>query len=279
MTSDEINQLIDILRSCTNAMPKGVDIKAIHKRLVEIGPDALPSLLELFEHPLEDSFFLWFVAPILGDIGDKRAIPVLVKALRELAYGIPGDDIALQVSLALRKLGPDSIPVLTEMFLGDDEYLCFRARDALEGLGDAALQAIIPHINTDTLIHRSAHLIGGIKDPNALPTMLKLLVHLSPEIRVYAIVGVLSCTRGLSSGQITQYLMVLLKDPEEWVRENAIDHIFMVSQPGDPTHPELVAALSDRNERVAKDAEDTLKKIGTPEALQALAEWQVKKGR
>lgn len=119
-SSNTLDSLMNMLGS-----KDGMARKSARESLVAMGAPAVPSLMEALQDSPSDKV-RWEAAKSLGFMGDKRAIPTLVKALRD-----DDDDVVWLAAEGLKTFGRAAWPEL----LG-----------ALEGIESVALRKGAHHV-------------------------------------------------------------------------------------------------------------------------------------
>jgi len=105
----------------------------LRSRFVERGSSAVPVLIELYEKS-NNRTLNSHIAVILADIGDERAVPVLIAGLvnpYETLKTMGDEDIS-----ALIQMAPVSVPYLLESFIEGDTYLRGQIAPALLEIDD-----------------------------------------------------------------------------------------------------------------------------------------------
>lgn len=89
-----VGELLEELESLQNARKTGsLAWEQTMRRLIELGPDAVPELVKALDAtPTEDRMMLRSIPFVLRGIGDKRAIPALIRAIPR-CFGPDGSDM------------------------------------------------------------------------------------------------------------------------------------------------------------------------------------------
>lgn len=132
--------------------------RAAHQTLLDLGPEAVPILLE--EFPTIGGVARLSVLRVLGEIGDERAVPLLLEAMCERSP----DSYFLVPSLAARALGQIGGRMAVEGLRGhlehDDRGVRRMAAAVLRHIGDElAIDAL-----RWALAHHSAEVRGLAAD-------------------------------------------------------------------------------------------------------------------
>ena len=124
----------------------------------------------------------WRAAEALGERGDPRAVPYLIKALSD-----PFEDVQWLAVQALGKIkDPSAVPALIEALKGESKWLRQGAAWSLGKIGDK--QAVEPLIQTlkdpkKDVRKNAAWALGRIGDPRAIPP-LQEVAKTDPEEKV-----------------------------------------------------------------------------------------------
>jgi len=145
--------------------------------LGEIGNrTAIPALREtLKKDPYEKVRFN--AAKALGKLGDKQAIPILIEIFKksEQSSGWRRDAIETMDSIG----SPEVLPILIEALKDKSAIVRYQAIVSLDNIEDitTAFSALIERLNDNSKLIRenAAALLGGLKDENALPYLIKAL--------------------------------------------------------------------------------------------------------
>jgi len=285
----QINGLAQVLKNADNRGEK----RRAAELLAKMGEPAVESLLALLED--KDAIVRAYSAGALGGIKSERVIPPLIALLHDAdsyvrrtaaeSLGRTGSSRAIQplvealedpkkemARAAVRALGqikhPDVIPFLIEAL----QNVEWKATDAaVQSLGElGAKEAIGPLVQCfDEMPDCPYHLVGGA------------LWKLGSERAVDAWIAGLkkgswwypraACAAELAKNKLEKGLPALqevLKDESPEVRRAAV--LALMEFRSEKTIGALREALSDKDLEVRIYALEALKKIGTPEALQAL---------
>ncbi len=251
------NEDADVRHSAANTLGKLGDIRAVEPLITALKDG--------------DAGVRSRAVSALGKLGDVRAVDPLIIALKDedryvrLSTGIdPGE---------LRTLG-----VWTNAF--KDIYFDVRsgAAESLGKLGD--VRAVDPLINTlkdeDKRVRRNAvKALGKLGDVRAVDPLINTLKDEDKHVRR----NVAEALDKLRDVRAVEPLINALKDEDKWVRRDAA---FALGELGDVRAiTPLTQLLSDNaratsysRDRVCDVAARALEKIGTPEALAAVAEWR-----
>ncbi len=231
-------------------------------------------------------------------------LPGLSDALRVYRWD---PDTREALSVGLRQLGAAALPVLFEA-LGDENAMTRRA--AVWGLGETRDRAAAPALvaaleDPDALVRReAAFALGWVRDeatverlldklrdgnyrvrkaavealnwfgPVAVPRLLAALRDQDPEVRRLAV----EALGTIHHPDVLPALYDALHDPFVEVRSAAVETLGAIHSP--EVVPYLIDALNDvevthrGRKRVCDLAAQALRSIGTPAALEAVAEWR-----
>jgi hypothetical protein len=186
--SDDMNTQSEAAKALGSLGPVAMDILirelkkkdkdhhlVIIKALSEIrDPRPVPVLIEMLKD--ENSEVRWGAAIALGEIGDKRAIEPLVMCLRDhdkyVRYG---------AAFSLEMLGwkPPNDEEKAFLFAGKQEW------KEVESMGDSAIPALtnILHDRRSNVRIKAVEILGEIKSPQAIPTLIQSLADEDSEVR------------------------------------------------------------------------------------------------
>ena len=256
-TKDEIPLLIRALENENQSIRR----YAASSLLQLAEPTLAPTFIKALEH--KDSYVRHSAAEALGKIGQpaRAAFPHLLKALGDQSPYVRG-----HASSALSQIGgptKDEIPLLIR---------------ALEN-------------ENQNIRHYASSSLYQLAEPTLVPTFIKALEHKDPYVRYGA---------ALALGQIGEpaketfpHLLKALADQgrlggryryggrrnSPYVYEAASQALQEIGGPTQGDVPILINALDIKNENVRRYAIDALKKFGTPEARQAVTEFEKSGGR
>ena len=166
-----------------------------------------------------------------------------------------------------------SIPALIDLLGDDDEAVRRNAGYALTALDASAVPALIeactdPH---EPRRAQAADALGDIGAPaaSAAPTLIGMLSDASVTSRRNAIDAL-----GITGGEdIATALAPCLSDDDEWTCRNAALALLRLGPDAAPAQNAIVTALASENRYVSAKAAQTLERIGTQTAQQALLEY------
>lgn len=126
------------------------------KTLIKIGRAAVPHLLEALQH--ESRHIREFTAEALGEIGDRRAVLPLCKALKDKKWGVSS-----KAALALRSMrDARAVNDLCELMTEEEDFLRYQASEALTAIGEPsipALKGLVTHKKQDVRFAVAATLL------------------------------------------------------------------------------------------------------------------------
>jgi HEAT repeat protein len=280
MTADSILFLIEKL-----AHPDWEQAKQASAALIKHGAEALPALIDALDS--EDDTLRAGAASALEAIGDPRAIPALVAALR------PDSPVRQPFIFALGSFGAGAVPALAEALL--DPITPVQARiDLAEALGrtDCPEAAAALHDalgDPDPAIRAgAANGLGWMLDPAARDPLLRALDDPDRTVRLAAAAAVE--WRAYYATPYTGGLPGLVENPAAYLIETAAPVLQKALNDPDvevrlsgatglrwarpvSAVAALITALTDDDESVREGALTTLEEIATPEALAALEGW------
>jgi HEAT repeat protein len=235
---------------------------------------AVEPLIELLKN--ENVFIRNAAVKALGDIGDSRAVEPLIEALKDSSLC----EIAV---ITLGKLRDSrAVGPLIELLKNQNEYLRSSTAGALGEIKDSrAVEPLIKVLNDHDEKVRSAAAgaLGEIKDSRAVEPLIELLKDESELVR-----GSTAFALGqLGNIQVVELLIKMLEENDKYVRSSVAKALGELkdSRAIEP----LISLLDDTNQSYFLDrpvrnfAAAALRKIGSPEALEALRQAGFKVNR
>ncbi len=228
--------------------------------------------LESLIHALNDkeAYVRWHAAEGISDLADEQAVEALVIAL--------DDDEELVRYFAARGLGNIRDSRAVEALMGavydSDDGVVYNAIDSLAKIGDvrAAKALSLALAYQDEEIYERAELALRQFGETAVAPLIVALRDSDDDIRQYAALalGIIGSSRAVEA------LITSLTDTDpdvRWHAAVALGKIEDVHSVGS-----LIRTLADKGRhwtgnRVRDAAAEALQQIGTPEALEAVAEW------
>ncbi|MSS72237.1 MAG: phytanoyl-CoA dioxygenase [Candidatus Latescibacteria bacterium] len=201
----------------------------------------------------------------------RDGIPALASALRD-----EEESVRLSAAYALGAAGEPAISPLAEALRSNDEPTRLSATYGLGIVGETALPPL-----SDALKHEdeqvracAAYAVGDI-GPDAAEAVSALAEALlkdpSPWVRHHAAEAL--GTIALNPGVSVPALGRALRDPDGQVRFNAAYALAHFGPAAEPAIPALREALTDDNRYAVGHAVSALRRIGTPEAEEALLDF------
>ena len=159
-----VEGVIELLRSADNA---GLRSSAV-ELLERIGARAVAPLCGHLNDPDHD--LRKFVIDILGSIGSRSCLPLLVAAL-----GDSDPNVRVAAAENLGKIGdPSALPQLLKVLQGGDIWLKFAVLDALSLIGaPVSLEVLAPLLQENLLKRAIYDCLGALGDAGCLPLLLK----------------------------------------------------------------------------------------------------------
>ena len=219
--------------------------------------------------------------------GGAHSLPLLKRFLGT------GDEQLHQVTFGIaRQIGPEAIPLLTEMLRCNQASIRRQAIDILIDLAPdtAAIQPALRRAlrDTDSLVAGDAARALGALGKSAKPSvssLVKALSHGDPHVRLYAAEALASI--GPAGVSATKDLSKSLRDPIPGVRWAACEALASIGPAAAPAIPQLIEALKDEFLYVricaagalgsmgptAATALESLNRAANDPTLHAEAEW------
>lgn len=217
----------------------------------------------------------------------RRSLPLLRRLLNS-----DNEDLQLETSEVIRRIGPPAIPLLLELL--QHKQVSFRrfAADAFIDLAPdtASIQPALRRAlrDEDSMVAADAARALGALHERASPSvgaLVKALSHEEPHVRIYTAEALASI--GPKAGAATKSLARALGDPIPGVRWAAGEALASIGPAAEPAVPELIEALKDKFLYVricavgalgsigpkAQSARDSLRAIANDPVLRHEVEW------
>jgi HEAT repeat protein len=180
-------------------------------------------------------------AHVLGLLGDMRAVPPLLAAMRD-----PNEDgdVKLACADALGRVrDPEIIPLLCNELVDVDEWASPRVASVLVSFGAQAVDPLLKTLDSGASINAriwAAQVLGKLGETRAVPALIGRLHDRSEQIRlsVANALGDLRHTRA-----VRPLIDVVLRDPTPAVRQQAATALGRIGD--EDAMPVLVGALGD----------------------------------
>jgi len=215
------------------------------KRLVEIGPPAVPALTEALESP----FKAFMAVEVLGRIAGP-AVNTLVKALSRCDRSPMPAYNPESLVRAVKRIGAPAVPALVKAFverpvpdwqIEDEGWVSL----VLVQIGPPSVPALTAALKTSPKQrHRIAHLLGRIGS-SAIPMVVPLLEHPERSARSSAADILSGLGRAAQAG--VPGLIRLLKEQDWWLRRKAVKALANIG-PANLVAAPLIEALQDYKE-------------------------------
>ena len=203
------------------------------------------------------------VVEALGKIGEP-VVQSLITALSD-----KDQKVRVSVVEALGKIGEPVVQPLITALSDDEIWIRSNAAKALGGIGDGRAVELLVKVLSDE-VHwvrsNAAEALGKIGDGRAVEPLVKVLSDEVHWVRINAV----KALGKIGDGRAVEPLVKVLSDEVHWVRSNAVEALALEKIGGEYVIIPLVTTLSDQVYWVRDEAAEALRKIGTPEALQAL---------
>ncbi|MER3501191.1 MAG: hypothetical protein IMHGJWDQ_001200 [Candidatus Fervidibacter sp.] len=202
-----IQFLIDQLKS-TDEKIRAAAVEALRT----IGKPAASLLREAAKS--KDPLQRWGAIAALGETGDPRAVPVLLRALRDQDENVRAVAAASLGKLRYARAAPDLVRTLGDK----SERVQAHAEWALENIGDRAIPAIMEGAKHSATRLRAFRLLGRLKARKAVPLLVDGLKDQRAEVRAIAAwaLGEIGDRRALAA------LRQALADKDLTVRREAV---------------------------------------------------------
>jgi HEAT repeat protein len=225
--------------------------KAIAKELEPYVALAVPSIVDLLTSP--EVYVRRQSADVLGELGDARAIPGLIKVFDD-----DNADVRHRVSRALVKIGVQSVPGLIEALKDDNAGVRRQAINTLIELKEQSVPSLVMALKDEnvTIRCRIVGMLGQIGDKQAVPWLIIALKDKSSSVRQKAAEALFRLGR-----YALPKLSLTLKDENRYARQLSVE---ILGRVGDPqVLPDIVAVLSDKDKAVRQKAAQALVRLGS----------------
>lgn len=177
-----------------------------------IGKPATRLLVEAAKS--KDPLQRWGAVAALGETGDPKVVPILLKALRDEDENVRAVAAASLGKLRYTKAAPQLVNALADK----SERVQAHAEWALENIGKGAIPAIMEGAKRTAIRLRAFRLLGRLKSREAVPLLIAGLKDPKPEVRTIAAwaLGEIGDQRAVSA------LHRLLGDKDAEVRREAV---------------------------------------------------------
>ncbi|MBN1200619.1 MAG: HEAT repeat domain-containing protein [Anaerolineae bacterium] len=247
------------------------------QRLGELGDKAaIPALIKLLRG--NDWRARDVAARALGQIKAVAAVPVLLDTLRVRAPGpFGGGGNVMVITAALRDIGEPAIPVLIDALDDADWQIRLHATDVLGDIGgEDVVPALIDSLHDPEarVRWRAAEALANTGNISAVPDLVRALRDSEHEVRISAA----SALGRIGDAAAVPGLIDKLRDRDWRARWAAAEALWRI---GEAAVAPLLAALRENDERVRPVAIHALVEIGEP-AIPGLvvmlddADWDVR---
>ncbi len=161
----------------------------------------------------KDPLQRWGAVAALGETGDPKAVPILLRALRDEDENVRAIAAASLGKLRYRRAAPQLVRALADK----SERVQAHAEWALENIGKAAVPALLKGAQRPATRLRAFRVLGRLKDERAVPVLIDGLKDRNKEVRIIAAwaLGEIGDRRAI------QALQHALADKEPEVRREA----------------------------------------------------------
>ncbi len=209
----------------------------------------------------DDSHVREEAAAVLGRLHAVAAVPALLEALRLVRPGPSfNSNSSATIVQALRGMGAEAVPVLIDAFEDDNVRLRLVVVDILGTVGGPdALKALIGALEDPEprVRWRATNALGRLGDRAAVPGLLELLEDAELEVRIAAAAAL----GQIGGSEALDGLVQMLYDPTWRARWAAAQALWEIGAEAVPT---LLEALHAEDGRVRQAATRTLAEIGEP---------------
>ncbi|GAB4294815.1 MAG: HEAT repeat domain-containing protein [Desulfuromonadia bacterium] len=199
VTEKEIHDLVSLLADEVNAGLRN----AASEVLERLGIRALPVLLAQLSDPATDTDTRKFIVDILGGIGDRSTIPILLDLMKERDPNVAAASIE-----ALGRMGdPRVVPDLLSALDTSDLCLAFTILDTLGKLRTPLpLEPLTPLLGNPLLKKAVFDCLGTTGDPSVVPALMEGLKERGRSIRESALTALIRIHDRLSPDDQIRFL-------------------------------------------------------------------------
>lgn len=241
--------------------------------LVKLNPSVLPFLIKAADSPDHD--VRKFIIDILGDRGDRRATPVLLRLLQN----DPETNVRAAAAENLGKFrDATAVPVMVDALSDPDLLVQFSLLDALSQIGSAVPVALLVGLGENRLLRKPLFdALGRLGDATAISPLIAGLLDPMRNVREAAILALQSLLSRYGEevfvGQLTpvalEGIVVLLAGPSLPVQRAALS---LLGIHCDRAHALLLASYLD-NEELSDDVAIILARRGREVVADLTACW------
>lgn len=203
------------------------------------------------------------VATALGELADPAALPLALTLLMDSDAEVVRDAMG-----ALRAIGDSrAVPILL-LFGQRDATLRLQAREAIVGMGEAAVARLIDVLQgTNSAITRDAVVaLGRIRDARAIPPLLNTLDRSTGAVRL----SVIEALGRIADPKSVGPLIALLDDPDEQIQIGATTALAQTAD-SRAVRPLMGILLQTQNVELQKHAIRALAATKDPRGVSAIA--------
>ena len=200
---EAIEEVIRLLRSSDNAGLRNSAVESLER----LGADAVEPLCAHLDDPDHD--VRKFAIDILGSIGCKSSLPLVVRALDD-----PDPNVRVAAAENLGKIGdPAALPHLLKVLDGGDMWLKFTVLDALALIGAPVPLASLAPLLRESLLKRAIYdCLGSLGGAECLPLLLQGVQEKAKNAREAAAVALMRVRGRLLAGDRDRLVDLPLKE-------------------------------------------------------------------
>jgi len=190
-----VEKLIEFLACGDDAARRNTAIEV----LMQLGECALPFILPKLAHPNRE--IRKFIADILGEIKNRRAVPELMMSLAD-----PDENVQIAAAEALGRIrDPHAVESLIQLLRREDTLIQYAALKALQQIKDSrAVEPIIGLLGKQLLERAALEALSRLGDFRALNPILHALCQGSKKRRDAASVALVELCNRFSQDQKTR---------------------------------------------------------------------------
>ena len=241
--------------------------EAVQRRaaVLELGQTRDVRAVELLAGAVHDSWdaVRQGVATAAGTLADPAALPVVLRLLEDSVR-----DVVSAAITATRECGDARVVPLLLKFGLQDPALRLLTREAIAGLGNTALPALLTAMQDvdQSVVPDAVITAGRIGNPQAVPALLNALDHTSGSVRS-SVVEALGC---IGDSRAVGPLVQLLAEPDEHIQTQAAAALIRCPDTR-CVRPLLGILQQTRNTDLRRNATRALAATKDPRAVPAIA--------
>jgi HEAT repeat protein len=201
--TEELEELVDLLRSHDNAGLRNSAVETLER----LGSRSL-EVLSLHAGD-DDHDVRKFVIDIMGNIGDDRSCPLLIKALEDADH-----NVSAAAAENLGKIGsPGAVPALVRALGRNDIWFRYTILEALSRIGKPVPMEVIAPLAAENLLKKAVFdCLGAIGDAESIPLLVEGLRQRVKSARDAAVLAIMKLRERLPAAEAERHLDSSLRE-------------------------------------------------------------------